>query len=672
MKLVECVPNFSEGRDKSVIDAISKRIKSIEGVVLLDVDSGIDTNRTVMTMVGDPKSISNAAFEAIKVASDLIDMSKHHGSHSRIGATDVCPIIPISEISIKECIELSENLAKRVGEELNIPVFLYEKSAKDLNRVNLANIRKGEYEGLAQKLNDIKWKPDFGPSTFNKKSGATVIGVRDFLIAYNINLNTTNVRIATDIAFEIREKGRSKRKPNPKSPILLDGEIIRDKKGAPIKKSGLFKDVKAVGWYVDEFKCAQISINFNNYKKSTIHEVFDKVCDLANERGVQPIAELLGTTIANSAYHGTRLDVEHVAQTVDKFVTSMEQKWDINRHKIAPNTVFFSHETYTPARGGSAQSEVKALRSTFGDSANSLVIANTKGFTGHPMAVGIEDASMLYGMLTGKIPPIANHQEKDPELGDLNLSTGGYYPNLEYGLRFGAGFGSQIALSLVRKWQVDGDRIDGKKLINWVRNLAGSDDVVIRILDGKLVSYVDGNDNLHGGIQGDEWSVTQLHETIETPEMANLENQQPEATVVENTEQHESNQIESLTSEEKLVVNEDEVVTTVIQVVVKHTGYPADFVELDQDLEGELGIDTVKQAEIMAEIRSIFGLPVDEDFVLADYPTLNHMIGYIGRMSGNLETVGEAIAAPVIAVDEVVEAVPPHESKISAAPAVDD
>ena len=393
---------------------------------------------------------------------------------------------------------------------------------------------------------------------------------------------------------------------------------------------------------------------------------------LANERGVQPIAELLGTTIANSAYHGTRLDVEHVAQTVDKFVTSMEQKWDINRHKIAPNTVFFSHETYTPARGGSAQSEVKALRSTFGDSANSLVIANTKGFTGHPMAVGIEDASMLYGMLTGKIPPIANHQEKDPELGDLNLSTGGYYPNLEYGLRFGAGFGSQIALSLVRKWQVDGDRIDGKKLINWVRNLAGSDDVVIRILDGKLVSYVDGNDNLHGGIQGDEWSVTQLHETIETPEMANLENQQPEATVVENTEQHESNQIESLTSEEKLVVNEDEVVTTVIEVVVKHTGYPADFVELDQDLEGELGIDTVKQAEIMAEIRSIFGLPVDEDFVLADYPTLNHMIGYIGRMSGNLETVGEAIAAPIIAVDEVVEAVPPHESKISAAPAVDD
>ena len=207
----------------------------------------------------------------------------------------------------------------------------------------------------------------------------------------------------------------------------------------------------------------------------------------AEERGVQPIAELLGTTIANSAYHGTRLDVEHVAETVDNFITGMENQWGIDRHKIAPNTVFFSHETYTPARGGSAQSEVKALRSTFGESADKLVIANTKGFTGHPMAVGIEDASMLYGMLTGRIPPIANHKESDPELGNLNLSRGGTYPDLEYGLRFGAGFGSQIALSLVRKWQVTGDRIDGQKFINWIRHLANSNDVVMRILDGKLV-----------------------------------------------------------------------------------------------------------------------------------------------------------------------------------------
>ena len=374
----------------------------------------------------------------------------------------------------------------------------------------------------------------------------------------------------------------------------------------------------------------------------------------ANQRGVQPIAELLGTKIANSAYHGTRLDVEHVAQTVDNFMTEMESKWSIDRHKIAPNTVFFSHETYTPARGGSAQSEVKALRSTFGNSADSLVIANTKGFTGHPMAVGIEDASMLYGMLTGRIPPIANHRENDPELGNLKLSKGGDYPNLEYGLRFGAGFGSQIALSLVRKWKFDGDRIDGKKFMQWICSLADSDDVVLRILDGKLVSYVEGNENLHGGIQGDPWQVT---ENFEGQSYIVENTIVPEVVIEENTE--------SLAVVPDLVLetpspapqtsNDGEVVDTVIEVVVKHTGYPADFVELDQDLEGELGIDTVKQAEIMAEIRSRFNLPVDEDFVLADYPTLNHMIGYIDQMTGGAETVGKVAATPVVAVKELTE-----------------
>ena len=377
----------------------------------------------------------------------------------------------------------------------------------------------------------------------------------------------------------------------------------------------------------------------------------------ASERGVQPIAELLGTKIANSAYHGTRLDVEHVAQTVDHFMAEMEAKWSIDRHKIAPNTVFFSHETYTPARGGSAQSEVKALRSTFGNSADKLVIANTKGFTGHPMGVGIEDASMLYGMLTGRIPPIANHKEHDPELGDLNLSKGGDYPNLEYGLRFGAGFGSQIALSLVRKWKIDGERIDGNKFMKWVCGLADSNNVVLRILDGKLVSYVEGNENLHGGIQGDAWQVT--------------ENYEGQSHVVEETVVSQVTTAESKDGQEVItkpeqdlpqptvaptqIASEGEVVETVIEVVVKHTGYPADFVELDQDLEGELGIDTVKQAEIMADIRSRFNLPVDEDFVLADYPTLNHMIGYIDQMSGGANTVAQAVVTPVVAAKEVVE-----------------
>ena len=412
---------------------------------------------------------------------------------------------------------------------------------------------------------------------------------------------------------------------------------------------------------------------------------------LANERGVQPIAELMGTMIANSAYHGTRLDVEHVAETVDSFVSSMENQWGINRHEIASNTVFFSHETYTPARGGSAQSEVKALRSTFGDSADKLVIANTKGFTGHPMAVGIEDASMLYGMLTGRIPPIANHQEYDPELGNLNLSHGGHYPNLEFGLRFGAGFGSQIALSLVRKWPIDGERIDGKKFINWIRQLADSDDVVMRILDEKLVSYVDGDSNLHGGVQGDEWSVTKSHEGVAsalvggtTPQM-----EPKQVELVEQKVEAKQTSTTSVNVSSSITVDQEELVNTVIEVVVKHTGYPADFVELDQDLEGELGIDTVKQAEIMAEIRSVFDLPVDEDFILAEYPTLNHMIGYIKQMVGgsssaaisavvhddsvqdsseNVQSQTEAIAPPSVSVpvndssliDIVVEVVVEH------------
>ncbi|NDF34195.1 MAG: beta-ketoacyl synthase, partial [Euryarchaeota archaeon] len=227
----------------------------------------------------------------------------------------------------------------------------------------------------------------------------------------------------------------------------------------------------------------------------------------SDARGVQPIAELLGTRISNSAFHGTRLDVDHVAQTVDNFMTEMENMWSIDRHQIAKDTVFFSHETYTPARGGSAQAEVKALRETFGASADELVIANTKGFTGHPMGVGIEDASMFYGLLTGNIPPIANHKEVDPELGNLNLSKGGSYPNLRYGIRFAAGFGSQIALSLVRKFEIHGERIDKQKLISWNQSLAGTQELELRILQNKLVAYIDGENNLHGGVQGDVYAV---------------------------------------------------------------------------------------------------------------------------------------------------------------------
>ena len=286
-QLIECVPNFSEGNDQNKIDSIVNKILSIEGITILDVDPGKDTNRTVVTFVGEPDSVIDAAFEGIKEASQLIDMSSHTGTHPRIGATDVCPLIPIKGITMDECVKYSHKLAERVGTQLKIPVYLYENSAKNTDRKNLALIRDGEYEGLKKKLNDKQWKPDFGPSVFNAFSGATVIGCREFLIAYNINLNTKDKRLATDIAFEIRELGRSKRIKNPKSSNLLDGEIVRNKDGSPVKVPGMFKDVKAIGWYVSEYNRAQISINFINYKVSSIHDVFDTVCKLAEERGVR-------------------------------------------------------------------------------------------------------------------------------------------------------------------------------------------------------------------------------------------------------------------------------------------------------------------------------------------------------------------------------------------------
>ena len=294
-KLVECVPNFSEGRDQNKIGDIVKQMSDVPGITVLDVDPGPDTNRTVVTIVGSPEAVGEAAFQGIKRASEVLDMSQHSGTHPRMGATDVCPFIPVSDVTIEECVELSKQIGNRVGDELGIPVFLYEKSAQKDNRVKLPDIRKGEYEGLAEKLTDSNWKPDFGPAKLHIKAGATVMGCREFLIAYNINLNTKDHRLATDIAFELREAGRSKRTPNPNSKNLLDGEIVRNEDGSPVKIPGMFKDVKGIGWYVDIYNRAQISINFNNFKVSTIHDVFDAACILANERGIRVTgSELVG------------------------------------------------------------------------------------------------------------------------------------------------------------------------------------------------------------------------------------------------------------------------------------------------------------------------------------------------------------------------------------------
>jgi len=286
-RLIECVPNFSEGRDQNIIDKIAASIAAVEGVKLLDVDPGKATNRTVMTMVGEPERVIEAAFQAIKTAAELIDMSKHTGEHPRMGATDVCPLIPISGVTMDECAQYAHQLGERVGKELNISGYFYESAAKSAQRKNLADIRSGEYEGLAKKITLPEWKPDFGPAAFNAKSGATVIGARNFLIAYNINLNTTSTRRANAIAFDVREQGRMKTDAN--------GKNILDDKGEPIRIPGTLKSVKAIGWFIEEYGVAQISMNLTDITVTSAHQAFDEVCDKAAKRGIRVTgSELVG------------------------------------------------------------------------------------------------------------------------------------------------------------------------------------------------------------------------------------------------------------------------------------------------------------------------------------------------------------------------------------------
>ncbi|MGB4654769.1 MAG: glutamate formimidoyltransferase [Bacteroidales bacterium] len=292
-KLIECVPNFSEGRNMGVIKQITNVIESVEGVKLLDVDPGKATNRTVVTFVGSPDSVIEAAFQAIKKASEVIDMRHHKGEHPRFGATDVCPLVPISGISMEETVEYARKLAKRVGEELGIPVYCYENAAFKPERKNLANVRAGEYEGLPKRITSEEWKPDFGPDTFTDKAataGATAIGARDFLVAYNINLNTTSTRRANAVAFDIRERGRPARIGNP-----ITGKKKLDENGKEIWIPGSLKECKAIGWYIEEYGIAQISINLTNVSITPIHVAFEETCKKANERGLRVTgSELVG------------------------------------------------------------------------------------------------------------------------------------------------------------------------------------------------------------------------------------------------------------------------------------------------------------------------------------------------------------------------------------------
>ena len=284
-QIVECVPNFSEGRDMNVIRQITDEVESVKGVKLLDVDPGEATNRTVVTFVGEPNDVAEAAFRAVKKAAQLIDMRQHHGAHPRIGATDVLPIVPVSGITLEECAEISRQLAKRIAEEINIPCYCYEAAAFKPERRNLAICRKGEYEGIAERIDDDAEAPDFGRRPYDEqvaRTGCTVVGARDFLIAVNFNLNTTSTRRANAIAFDVREKGRPMREGNP-----IIGKKLLYADGTPIMKPGTLKCTKAIGWYIDEYGIAQVSMNITNINVTPLHKAFDEVCRCAQNRGVR-------------------------------------------------------------------------------------------------------------------------------------------------------------------------------------------------------------------------------------------------------------------------------------------------------------------------------------------------------------------------------------------------
>lgn len=450
LKIVECVPNFSEGRDKNIIGQITGAIKSVSGAQLLSVEMGADVNRTVVTFVGNPAAVKEAAFQSIKMAANLIDMSNHSGAHPRMGATDVCPFVPVEGVTMQDCIEISKEVGKRVGDELGIPVYLYEESAQKPDRQNLASVRQGEYEGLEEKLKDPNWKPDFGPAKFNVKSGATAIGAREFLIAYNVTLNTKEKQYAMDIAFELREKGRSARVRVPDK-IIMQGELLKYRKnhypcgncdfvgktieetakhckenhhydlfellkmhdidsnnldGKSVKTPGIFKHCKAIGWYVEEYGRAQISINLTNYKITPPHLVLEKTRQLASERGLLVTgSEVVGLIPFQAIYQAGKYYLEKqgrstgipVNDVIDMAIYSMglndvtpfNPKDKIiglpdtnDGHLVSLATAELVHEVSreTPAPGGGS---IAALAGSLGAALASMVSNLTIGKKGY-------------------------------------------------------------------------------------------------------------------------------------------------------------------------------------------------------------------------------------------------------------------------------------------------
>ena len=369
----------------------------------------------------------------------------------------------------------------------------------------------------------------------------------------------------------------------------------------------------------------------------------------ARDRGVTPYVEVLGAEIANSAFHPTRLDTEHASQVMERFVSRMESKWNLHRDSLVDNMTFMSHEPYTPPRGGSASAEVQSLRSVFGNGASRILITNGKGYTGHPMGVGLEDAIVIRGLAAGRLPPIANFSEPDPSLGELNLCTGGEH-NLTYALRHGAGFGSQIALTFLKRIaQSDTARFTPGRIETWIQEQTGSSSIHLRLLDRKMVAYLDPDDDLIGGVVGEILNLeAESSETSDIPD---------ETPPVEPTEIVEEKPPVSRDSEMKKspVPASTDIESGVLDVVAEATGYPSEFLELDADMEGELGIDSIKQAEIMAELRGKFGIPVDDTFQLREYPTLGHVIGYIASFGDAEAVVDSVIDEPSIEEETISE-----------------
>ncbi len=401
MPIVECVPNFSEGRNKAVIDQITAAIGDTEGATLLDVDPGQATNRTVVTFVGEPEAVLEAAFNGIRTAATLIDMRQHTGAHARMGATDVCPFVPVSDITMAECAELARRLGKRVGDELGIPVYLYEEAASRPERQNLADVRQGEYEGLPAKVTNPQWAPDFGPPVHNAKSGATAIGAREFLIAYNVNLNTRDRRLAQDIALDVREAGRAKRDAH--------GEIIRHPDGTAVKVPGRLKAFKGVGWFIEEYDRAQVSINLVNTKITPPHTAFDVIEEEARKRGLRVTgSELVGLIplepMLEAGKHylkrqgkSTGIPVRQVVETAiqslglreiaafdpDEKIIEFRLARDSGANRLASRTLAeFADELSTdaPAPGGGS---VAALCGALGAALTSMVANLTLGRAGH-------------------------------------------------------------------------------------------------------------------------------------------------------------------------------------------------------------------------------------------------------------------------------------------------